>query len=95
MRATSKPWRLPGRVEHRVVARALGAEAEVVADQHVARRGRDQHVVDEGFGLRRKRASKRRTTPGRRRSAPARSQLVAQRGDARRRQFGLAAQAAK
>ena len=37
MRATSKPAAAPARVEHRVVAGAARAEAEVVADQHVAR----------------------------------------------------------
>jgi hypothetical protein len=40
-----------GGVEHGVVARPLGAEAEIVADQHVLRtQPAHQHVVDEGFG---------------------------------------------
>jgi hypothetical protein len=41
---------LTGGVEHRIVAGAARAEAEVVADQHVpgAQAGQ-QHVVDEGL----------------------------------------------
>jgi hypothetical protein len=50
MRATSKPA-LARRVQHGVVARALGAEAEIVAHQHIAHaQAAHQHVVDEGLG---------------------------------------------
>ena len=96
MRATSKPLPRAGGVEHGVVAGAPGAEAEVVADQHVARaQAAHQHVVDEG--LRRLRGKARRRSaappPGRCRSARSSAELVAQRGDARRRQLGLAGRA--
>ena len=40
-----------GRIEHGVVARALGAEAEVVAHLHIAHaQALDQHLLDEVFG---------------------------------------------
>ena len=87
-----------GGVEHGVVAGALGAEAEIVAHQHVARaQAAHQHVVDEGScgDCEAKAASKRMTTAW---SMPQRSssdELVAQRGDAPRRDLGVPARAAK
>jgi hypothetical protein len=62
------PRRSPGGaggVQHGVVARTLGAEAEVVAHQHVPRaQAAHQHVVDEGLGrlAGQPRASNGRTT---------------------------------
>jgi hypothetical protein len=39
------------RIQHRVVAGAMGAEPEIVADQHVlCAQAAHQHAVDEGLG---------------------------------------------
>ena len=94
MRATSKPWRCAGGIEHRVVAGALGAEAEVVAHQHVLRaQAAHQHVVDEGLGnLGRQPGIERKHHALVDAAARQFGQLVAQGGDAGGRQFGLARQ---
>jgi hypothetical protein len=94
MRATSKPPGLAGRVEHGVVAGAPGAEAEVVADQHVLRaQAAHQHLVDEGFGnLARQTRIEREHHALVDAALGQLAELVAQGGDARRRQFGLAGQ---
>ncbi|WP_036248788.1 hypothetical protein [Methylibium sp. T29] len=76
-----------GGVEHRVVAGPLRAEAEVVAHQHVARlHAAQQHVVDEGLrrlvgeGL-----VEAQHDDALHAAARQFAELVAQRGDARRR----------
>ena len=81
-------------VEHLVVARALGAEAKVVTDQHVFRaEAEHQHVIDEG--LRRLRgeglveAQYHHLLDA---AAVQLAKLVAQRGDACRRELGLVQQ---
>ena len=48
--ALARRLRLAGRIEHGVVTRTLGAKAEVVAHQHIARiQPPNEHVVDEGL----------------------------------------------
>ena len=79
-------------VEHAVVACAFRAEAEVVADQHVARaEPAHQHVADECFGGE---AGKGRIEAQHDRLVDAAAlelgELVAQRRDARGRGLGLA-----
>ena len=89
--------RLAGAVEHRVVAGAARAEAEVVADQHIARaEPGDQHVVDErGRRLRGERSVEAADDDLLDAAARELGELVAQRRDAGRRRLGLAGSAAK
>ena len=48
--AQASRLRLAGRIEHGVVAGTLGAKAEVIAHQHIARmEPPNEHVVDEGL----------------------------------------------
>jgi hypothetical protein len=82
----------PGFVEHGVVAGAARTEAEVVAHQHVARtHAPHQHVADEGLrrhgGERVVKACHHHVLDA---AALEFGQLVAQRGNARRRGVGLA-----
>jgi hypothetical protein len=81
-----------GRVEQRVVAGSFGAEAEVVAHQHVARaQAAHQHALDEGIGRERGQAFVEGQHHGLIDAAALQlGQLVAQRRDARRRGHGLA-----
>ncbi len=74
-------------IEHRVVAGAAGAEAKVVADQHVAcAQAAQQHVVDEGLRRLRREALVEAQHDGLLDAAAFEfGQLVAQVGDARRR----------
>jgi hypothetical protein len=80
----------PGGVEHGVVAGPAGSEVEVVADQHVTRaQPAHEHAVDEVLRRHRGQAI---VEPCHHHMVDAAAlqlgQLVAQRGDARRRQFG-------
>ena len=82
---------LAGSVEHGVVARALGAETEIVTHQHIANAQTfDQHLFDEGL----RRLAGQTGIEGQHHDLvhPAAlefEQLVAQGGDARRGQLGL------
>ncbi|TSE31240.1 hypothetical protein Ttaiw_01618 [Tepidimonas taiwanensis] len=79
-------------VQQRVVAAALRAEAKVIADEHITRVQRpNQHVVDERLGRQRR----ERLVEGQDHAfvdtaAAQLRQLVAQRGNARRRQLRAA-----
>ncbi len=81
-----------GGVEHRVVAGAARAVAEVVADEDVARaEARDEHVGDERLGRLRREGGVEAHHHGLGDAAALElAQLVAQRRDARRRRLGLA-----
>mmetsp|Transcript_70428 Transcript_70428/g.165811 ORF Transcript_70428/g.165811 Transcript_70428/m.165811 type:complete len:423 (-) Transcript_70428:2047-3315(-) len=84
--------RLAGSVQRRVIALALGAKAEVVAHQHVLRaQAIDQHLADEVLrGQGGERLVEGQDDHLVHAAAFELDQLVAQRGDAGRRQLGLA-----
>jgi hypothetical protein len=84
--------RAAGGVQHRVVAGAPRAEAEIVAHQHVAHaQSRHQHVGDEALGRQGREVLVEAQQDHVVDAATLQLEhLVAQRGDARRGEFGLA-----
>ncbi len=84
-------------VEHRVVAATPGTEAEVVADQHIARaEAAHQHLVDEVLRCQRGQCGIEAQHHGLIDPAALElAELVAQAGDSGRRQLGLARQPGK